>query len=124
MILLKINENVRTKFGCSHFFVLYLHKRKIKKLAIHLPPEGRSFLARCLINSNTTMKATVDDLRRELWLRKREKLVWETKNGQLIPLKLMSEEHLENAINYFDRMEEMREIVLDNQDILCIWKIN
>ena len=23
--------------------------RKIKKLAIHLPPEGRSFLARCLI---------------------------------------------------------------------------
>ena len=34
------------------------------------------------------------------------------------PLKLMSEEHLENAINYFDRMEEMREIVLENQDIL------
>ncbi len=64
------------------------------------------------------MKATVDDLRRELWLRKREKLVWETKNGQLIPLTLMSEEHLENAINYFDRMEVMREIVLENQDIL------
>lgn len=67
---------------------------------------------------NVDMKATVDDLRRELWLRKREKLVWETKNGQLKPLKLMSEEHLENAINYFDRMEEMREIVLENQDIL------
>ena len=64
------------------------------------------------------MKATVDDLRRELWLRKREQLVWETKNGQLIPLTLMSEEHLENAINYFDRMEVMREIVLENQDIL------
>ena len=101
-------------------FCIIFANRKIKKLAIHLPPEGRSFLARCLINSNTTMKATVDDLRRELWLRKREKLVWETKNGQLIPLKLMSEEHLENAINYFDRMEEMREIVLDNQDILGI----
>ena len=67
---------------------------------------------------NIDMKATVDDLRRELWLRKREKLVWETKNGQLIPLTLMSEEHLENAINYFDRMEVMREIVLENQDIL------
>lgn len=66
------------------------------------------------------MKATVDDLRKELWLRNREKLVWETKNGQLIPLKLMSEEHLENAINYFDRMEEMREIVIENQDILGI----
>lgn len=64
------------------------------------------------------MKATVDDLRRELWLRKREKLVWETKDRQLIPLKLMFEEHLENAINYFDRMEEMREIVVENQDIL------
>ena len=66
------------------------------------------------------MKATVDDLRRELWLRKREKLVWETKNEQLKPLKSMSEEHLENAINYFDRMEEMREIVIENQDILAI----
>ena len=66
------------------------------------------------------MRATVDDLRKELWLRNREKLVWETKNGQLIPLKLMSEEHLENAINYFDRMEEMREIVIENQDILGI----
>lgn len=66
------------------------------------------------------MKATVDDLRKELWLRKREKLVWETKNGQLIPLELMSEEHLENAINYFDKMEEMREIVLENQDFLNI----
>ena len=66
------------------------------------------------------MKATVDDLRKELWLRNREKLVWETKNGQLIPLKLMSEEHLENAINYFDRMEEMREIVIENQNILDI----
>lgn len=45
-------------------------------------------------------------------------LFGKTKNGQLIPLKLMSEEHLENAINYFDRMEVMREIVLENQDIL------
>ena len=66
------------------------------------------------------MKAAVDELRRELWLRKREKLVWETKDGHLIPLKLMSEEHLENAINYFDRMEEMREIVIENQNILDI----
>ena len=74
----------------------------------------------CLTVFNIGMKATVDDLRRKLWLRKREKLVWETKNGQLIPLKLMSEEHLENAIKYFDRMEEMREIVIENQDILGI----
>lgn len=63
------------------------------------------------------MKATVEDLRKELWLRRRKKLVWETKNGQKIPLELMSEEHLENAINYFDRMEELREIVLENQNI-------
>lgn len=66
------------------------------------------------------MRATVDDLRKELWLKNREKLVWETKDGQLIPLTLMSEEHLENAINYFDRMEEMREIVIENQNILDI----
>lgn len=64
------------------------------------------------------VKATVEDLRKELWLRKREKLVWETKDGQLIPLEQMTEKHLENAINYFDRMEEMKEIVLENQDIL------
>ena len=64
------------------------------------------------------VNATVEDLRKELWLRKRKKLVWETKDGQLIPLEQMTEKHLENAINYFDRMEEMKEIVLENQDIL------
>ncbi len=64
------------------------------------------------------VKATVEDLRKELWLRKRKKLVWETKDGQLIPLEQMTDKHLENAIDYFDRMEEMREIVLENDNAL------
>ena len=64
------------------------------------------------------VKATVEDLRKELWLRKRKKLVWETKDGQLIPLEQMTDKHLENAINYFDKMEEMREIVLENDNAL------
>ena len=30
----------------------------------------------------------------------------------------MTDKHLENAIDYFDRMEEMREIVLENDNAL------
>jgi hypothetical protein len=64
------------------------------------------------------MKADIEDLEKELWLRQREELIWETKDGTQIPLKEMSTEHIVNAINYFNRLEEEREIVLENQHIL------
>jgi len=63
-------------------------------------------------------KATIEDLEKELWLRQREELVWETKDGNLIPLKEMSTSHIINAINYFDRINSMRVIVMENSDIL------
>ena len=67
------------------------------------------------------MKADIEDLKRELWLRQRENLVWETKDGNLIPLKEMTTEHIINAINYFDRVYEEREIVLENSHVLNKW---
>lgn len=67
------------------------------------------------------MKADIEDLKREVWLRQRENLVWETKDGKLIPLKEMTTEHIINAINYFDKVYEMREIVLENSHVLEKW---
>lgn len=64
------------------------------------------------------IKAEIEDLQKELWLRQRENLFWETKDGNKIPLKEMKTEHIINAINYFDRLEQEKEIVLENQDIL------
>ena len=67
------------------------------------------------------MKADIEDLKKELWLRQRENLVWETKDGKLIPLKEMTTEHIINAINYFDMVYEEREIVLENSHVLEKW---
>ena len=62
--------------------------------------------------------ADIEDLEKELWLREREELAWKTKDGKLIPLKEMTTEHIINAIAYFDKFYEMREVVLENSDIL------
>ncbi len=55
--------------------------------------------------------ATIDDLKLELWIRRRERgeIVWKTRNGDEIPINKMDDSHLENAINYFERMEERYE---------------
>ena len=52
------------------------------------------------------MKATFEDLKKELWLRARNsgEIVWETKEGRLIPIKDMSDSHLVNAINMIIRL--------------------
>lgn len=57
------------------------------------------------------VKATLSDLRLELWLRKRDSLYWETRDGKQIPLKQMSTEHIINALNYFNRVQEQKEIM-------------
>ena len=64
------------------------------------------------------IKADIEDLEKELWLRQREDYVWETKDGKQIPLKEMTIEHIINAINYFGKVEHEREIVLENQHVL------
>lgn len=55
------------------------------------------------------MEATLDDLERELWLRRRNsgELVWKTREGEAIPVKDMSDKHLENAIRCVIRETEM-----------------
>ena len=53
--------------------------------------------------------ASVKDLELELFLRKRQAgvLVWKTKDGTKIPIKDLSDEHLNNILNLISRkMEE------------------
>lgn len=64
------------------------------------------------------IKAEIEDLEKELWLRNRVNLYWETKEGIKIPLREMKTEHIINAINYFNRVHDEHEIVLENSDIL------
>lgn len=59
--------------------------------------------------------ATLEDLERELWLRVREsgKLVWTTKEGNVIPIKEMSNVHLWNAIKMLYRNQKAEEDYLE-----------
>ena len=56
--------------------------------------------------------ADIEDLEQELWLRKRNsgELVWKTKTGDLIPIKDMTDRHLENAIKLVLRTQELNDI--------------
>lgn len=69
------------------------------------------------------MKATIEDLKRELWLRKRnqEEIVWTTVTGEKIPINKMTSEHLINAIKYFERKEQeewfWRDLIGDSESI-------
>lgn len=51
------------------------------------------------------IQANIEDLEKELWLRKRNVglIGWTTKNGQQIALKDMSDAHLVNTINMIYR---------------------
>lgn len=66
------------------------------------------------------MTPTLDikDLLQEQWLRKRNqgKLVWTTKDGKQIPLKDMTDQHIQNAINCLTRNEEMKDAAYDFMD--------
>lgn len=48
------------------------------------------------------MEATIDDLIKEQWLRKRDSgdIYWETENGDRIPINRLSDIHLQQAIEY------------------------
>lgn len=57
-------------------------------------------------------RATIDDLKKELWLKERDNgdIVWVNKDGDKIAIKEMSEEYLKNVIRYLERAEEFEYI--------------
>ena len=66
------------------------------------------------------MNADIDDLKLELWLRRRNsgKLVWTTKDNTKIPIKDMFTQHIINAINMLDWQHELEDVLLDNLDVI------
>lgn len=70
-------------------------------------------------------KANIQDLKLELWLRKRNSgsIIWTTKDSKNIPIKDMSNKHLVNALKMLAKQEAMAEcfkdiMACDENDIL------
>jgi len=59
--------------------------------------------------------AKYEDLMKERWLRQRDngEIQWETKDGRRIPIKDMSDEHLENTIKLLEEIESKASILED-----------
>lgn len=69
-------------------------------------------------------KATIQDLKLELWLRQRNSgsIIWTTKDGKNIPIKDMDNNHLANTLKMLLKQEEVecfKDIMIcDENDIL------
>lgn len=59
------------------------------------------------------MKVNKKELLLEQFLRNRKFLTWETKDGKVIPITELSDEHLNNIINLINKKEEEDEIFHD-----------
>lgn len=55
----------------------------------------------------TLRVASLDDLKKELWLRRRDRgiLVWKDRQGNITSIKDMEDSHLINTINYLEALE-------------------
>lgn len=78
-----------------------------------------------MITIYSMRKATIQDLKLELWLRQRDSgsIIWTTKNGKNIPIKDMDNKHLVNALKMLlIQKEKQREyddiMTCDENDIL------
>lgn len=78
-----------------------------------------------MITIYSMRRATIQDLKLELWLRQRNSgsIIWTTKDGKNIPIKDMDNNHLVNALKMLlIQKEKQREyddiMVCDESDIL------
>lgn len=60
-------------------------------------------------------RADLNDLYKELWLRKRNSgsLVWITKDGKEMPIKDMTDKHIERAIKRMVEIKEYNDIAAE-----------
>lgn len=67
------------------------------------------------------MKADLKDLLNERWLRMRERgeIVWTTKDGEEIPIKELSDTHLDNIINMIRRVKQLNHYNRQNNIYYC-----
>lgn len=78
-----------------------------------------------MITIYSMRKATIQDLKLELWLRQRNSgsIIWTTKDGKNIPIKDMDNNHLVNALKMLLIQKEKQKeydyiMVCDESDIL------
>lgn len=78
-----------------------------------------------MITIYSMRKATIEDLKLELWLRQRNSgsIIWTTKDNKNIPIKDMNNNHLVNTIKMLIKQEEEKEyydgiMICDESDIL------
>lgn len=59
------------------------------------------------------IKAILKDLKLELWLRNRDssKMIWETKDKNIIPIKDMTDDHLINTIKHLEKIDMMNDLI-------------
>ena len=62
------------------------------------------------------MIATLEDLKLEQWLRRREqgKIVWKNKQKELCPISELEDTHLDNIINMLENKQKESTVIKNN----------